>query len=157
NRRGDQVRILFWDRQGYCLFAKRLERGRFRLPWDQPAAGATVEMEAAELALILEGIGLRGAKRRARWAATPPTTIDVAPWFWSALPVPDRSVLVAERGAPTRARLDDRPAGSARAARGAGRRWRSHAGDRDAVRAPREGDARPQRPGCALHVDAARD
>jgi len=78
NRRGDQVRILFWDRQGYCLFAKRLERGRFRLPWDQPAAGATVEMEAAELALILEGIDLRGAKRRARWAATPPTTIDIA-------------------------------------------------------------------------------
>ena len=78
NRRGDQVRILFWDRQGYCLFAKRLERGRFRLPWDQPAAGATVEMEAAELALILEGIDLRGAKRRARWAAPPPTTIDIA-------------------------------------------------------------------------------
>ena len=67
NRRGDQVRILFWDRQGYCLFAKRLEIGRFRLPWDSPAAGATVEMEAAELALILEGIDLAGAHRRPRW------------------------------------------------------------------------------------------
>jgi transposase len=78
NRRGDQVRILFWDRQGYCLFAKRLERGRFRLPWDAPASDAAVEMEAAELALILEGIDLRGAKRRARWAATSPETIDIA-------------------------------------------------------------------------------
>ena len=78
NRRGDQVRILFWDRKGYCLFAKRLERGRFRLPWEAPAAGAAVEMEAAELALILEGIDLRGAKRRARWTASPPETIDTA-------------------------------------------------------------------------------
>jgi len=78
NRRGDQVRILFWDRQGYCLFAKRLERGRFRLPWEQPATGTAVEMEPAELALILEGIDLRGAKRRARWTAGPPETIDLA-------------------------------------------------------------------------------
>lgn len=75
NRRGDQVRILFWDRQGYCLFAKRLERGRFRLPWEQPV-GATVEMEGAELALILEGIDLRGARRRARW--TPAAPIEIA-------------------------------------------------------------------------------
>jgi len=60
------------------LFAKRLERGRFRLPWEQPAVGAAVEMEAAELALILEGIDLRGAKRRARWTATTPTPIDIA-------------------------------------------------------------------------------
>jgi transposase len=78
NRRGDQVRILFWDRQGYCLFAKRLERGRFRLPWEQPAAGAAVEMEAGELALILEGIDLRGAQRRTRWTPTTPGPFDVA-------------------------------------------------------------------------------
>lgn len=71
NRRGDHVRILFWDRHGYCLFSKRLERGRFRLPWEQPASTLSVEMEAAELALILEGIDLRGAKRRRRW--TPAT------------------------------------------------------------------------------------
>jgi transposase len=71
------VRILFWDRQNYCLFAKRLERGRFRLPWEQSAVGAAVEMEAAELALILEGIDLRSAKRRTRWTATPTATIDI--------------------------------------------------------------------------------
>jgi transposase len=76
NRRGDQVRILFWDRHGYSMFAKRLERGRFRLPWEQDAVGASVEMEAAELALILEGIDLRGARRRARW--TPETSIAAA-------------------------------------------------------------------------------
>ena len=68
NRRGDQVRILFWDRNGYCLFGKRLERGRFRAPWQGEPTGRSVEMEAAELALVLEGIDLRGAKRRPRWS-----------------------------------------------------------------------------------------
>ena len=67
NRRGDQVRILFWDRNGYCLMAKRLEKGVFRLPWERAQVGGHVEVEAAELALILEGIDLRGARRRARW------------------------------------------------------------------------------------------
>jgi transposase len=67
NRRGDHVRILFWDRNGYALFGKRLERGRFRLPWDRDRVDAAVEMEAAELGLILEGIDLAGARRRARW------------------------------------------------------------------------------------------
>ena len=68
NRRGDMVKILFWDRSGYALFAKRLERGVFKLPWDKGLSGSCVEMEAAELGLILEGIDLRGARRRRRWA-----------------------------------------------------------------------------------------
>jgi transposase len=68
NRRGDHVRILFWDRSGYCLFSKRLEKGVFRLPWKEEVARAHIEMEAAELALILEGIELAGAKRRPRWS-----------------------------------------------------------------------------------------
>lgn len=67
NRRGDHVRILFWDRNGFALFGKRLERGRFRLPWDRDQVGTAVEMEAAELGLILEGIDLAGARRRERW------------------------------------------------------------------------------------------
>jgi transposase len=69
NRRGDQTRLLFWDRNGYCLVSKRLERGVFRLP-PRPEGARHIELEAAELALILEGIELEGAKRRPRW--TPP-------------------------------------------------------------------------------------
>lgn len=67
NRRGDHVRILFWDRNGFAIFGKRLEKGCFRLPWDREHVGAAVEMEAAELGLILEGIDLAGARRRKRW------------------------------------------------------------------------------------------
>ena len=68
NRRGDMARILWWDRNGFCLFSKRLEKGVFRMPWKGAEVGAQVEMEAAELGLVLEGIDLRGAKRRARWS-----------------------------------------------------------------------------------------
>lgn len=77
NRRGDHVRILFWDRNGFALFGKRLERGRFRLPWDRERTDdAAVEMEAAELGLILEGIDLAGARRRARWTPADENRID---------------------------------------------------------------------------------
>ena len=65
NRRGDRLKILFWDRSGYGLFYKRLERGTFQLPVE--STSTHVEMEAAELALMLEGIDLRGARRRPRW------------------------------------------------------------------------------------------
>jgi transposase len=67
NRRGDKLKILFWDRSGYCLFYKRLERGTFRLPVDVTEAATHLEMEAAELSLMFEGIDLRGARRRPRW------------------------------------------------------------------------------------------
>jgi transposase len=64
SRRGNRVKILFWDRSGYVLYYKRLEKGVFRFP---RAEGLAVEIEAADLALILEGIDLAGAKRRARF------------------------------------------------------------------------------------------
>ena len=73
-RRGDLVKVLWWDRGGFCIFAKRLERGRFTLP--RVAAGAVqIEMEATEVALLLEGIDLAGATRRQRWA---PQSISLA-------------------------------------------------------------------------------
>lgn len=68
NRRGDRLKLLFWDRDGFALYYKRLERGVFTCPTGD---GRTVEVEAAELALILEGIDLRGARRRARWSPPP--------------------------------------------------------------------------------------
>lgn len=67
NRRKDQVRILYWDRTGYALWAKRLERGRFALEPKLLSPGGPASIEAAELALILEGITLAGARRRPRW------------------------------------------------------------------------------------------
>ncbi len=64
NRRRDRLKILWWDRSGYCLLAKRLEHGRFRV-FDRADGGTgAFEMSVSELALILEGIDLRGARRR---------------------------------------------------------------------------------------------
>lgn len=68
-KRGNLCKILFWDRTGFALFSKRLERGRFRLP-EPPDPGASISVEAAELVLLLEGIDLAGAKRRPRWQLT---------------------------------------------------------------------------------------
>ena len=65
NRRRTMVKVLYWDRSGFCLVAKRLERSTFHLPG--ATEGGVVEVEAAELALILEGIDLGGARRRPRW------------------------------------------------------------------------------------------
>lgn len=67
NRRGDQVRCLFWDRTGYCILAKRLAQGRFRFVHQVVEGANYVEMEAAELALVLEGIDLSDASRRKRF------------------------------------------------------------------------------------------
>ena len=64
NRRKNRVKILWWDRSGYCLLAKRLEHGQFHI-YDRADRGERGhEMSASELALLLEGIDLRGAKRR---------------------------------------------------------------------------------------------
>lgn len=76
-RRADRVRVLYWDRDGYVLTTKRLEKGRYRLPWC--AERRRVVIEAAELLLVLEGIELRGATRRSRWAPTVRTTRVSAP------------------------------------------------------------------------------
>jgi transposase len=67
NRRGDQMRVLFWDRTGYAILGKKLARGRFHLAREVPAGATHVEVEAAELSLMLEGIDLSGAVRRKRW------------------------------------------------------------------------------------------
>ena len=64
NRLKNRVKILWWDRSGYCLLAKRLEHGQFRI-YDQAHGDVTrYEITASDLALLLEGIDLRGARRR---------------------------------------------------------------------------------------------
>jgi transposase len=64
NRLGDRVKILYWDRSGFCVWYKRLEKGVFH--W--PRAHATpLEVDAADLTLLLDGIDLAHATRRARF------------------------------------------------------------------------------------------
>ena len=65
SRRGDRVKILYWDRDGYALWYKRLEKGVFRFPLD---AAESKEVSAADLGLILEGIDLRTVKRQKRFS-----------------------------------------------------------------------------------------
>ena len=55
-RRGDLLKIIWWDQQGACLFSKRLERGHFVWP---SAKNGKVSMSAAQLAMLLEGIDWR--------------------------------------------------------------------------------------------------
>ena len=62
NRRRDLVKVLYWDRDGFALWAKRLERGRFALP-----GGGGAEMDRAALSLLLEGVHARIVSRSPRW------------------------------------------------------------------------------------------
>ena len=59
-RRGDLVKMVWWDGQGLCLFSKRLEKGRF--VWPSPADGKVV-ITAAQLSMLLEGIDWRMPQR----------------------------------------------------------------------------------------------
>jgi transposase len=70
----DKVKILFWDRNGFVLYLKRLERGRFQLPVVD-ARTKHVAMEAAQLAMLLDGIDLN-ARRLARWTPDGDKGID---------------------------------------------------------------------------------
>jgi transposase len=67
-RRGDTIKILWFDGDGLCLFAKRLERGRFI--WPQATEG-TVLLTRAQLSMLLEGIDWRRPERT--W--TPQTAV----------------------------------------------------------------------------------
>jgi transposase len=65
NRARDRVKILWWDRTGFCVLYKRLERGAFRIPEPLEPGASSVAIDAAELAKILEGVALP----RGRWDA----------------------------------------------------------------------------------------
>lgn len=75
NRRGTQVKLLVWTRGGFTIVHKRLERGRFTLPGRVAAGGPRVEIDAHELAMLLEGLVPAPTRAATRWApalAAPP-------------------------------------------------------------------------------------
>jgi transposase len=71
NRRGDMVRILFWDKNGFVLVSKRLEAGTFALPWQSTQEQSSFELDAEQLARILEGVEVHGCTCGARKAQSP--------------------------------------------------------------------------------------
>jgi transposase len=66
SRRGDRLKALYWDKDGYVLWYKRLEEGTFKLPKLAPEQ-ASVELKASELAMLLDGIDLSSVKRVKRY------------------------------------------------------------------------------------------
>ena len=67
NRRRTMIKILVWDRSGFVVWSKRLERGTFELPRNTQA-GASVPLRWEELVMILEGVSLSSVQRRKRYS-----------------------------------------------------------------------------------------
>jgi transposase len=73
SRRCDRVKILAWDKGGFVLVYKRLERGQFKLPHMDPSTMA-VEIDATQLAMLLDGIDFGRVRRPEHWK--PPSQKD---------------------------------------------------------------------------------
>ena len=67
NRRRNMMKLLVWDRSGFVLWSKRLERGTFELP-KKSEEGAALVLSWEELVLILEGVSLGSVRRRKRYS-----------------------------------------------------------------------------------------
>lgn len=70
-RRLDRVKILFWDRNGFVLYYKRLSQGCFRMPRVEPGAGR-IQIDATTLAMMLDGIDVKNVARPRAWTPPPP-------------------------------------------------------------------------------------
>ena len=68
SRRGDRIKILYWDADGYVLWYKRLEKGSFRFPAAAAQATGHVEIKSADLAMILDGVDLASVRRQRRYS-----------------------------------------------------------------------------------------
>ena len=68
SRRGDRIKILYWDADGYVLWYKRLEKGSFRFPTAAAQATGHVEIKAADLMMILDGVDLASVRRQRRYS-----------------------------------------------------------------------------------------
>src|SRR4051812_26940681 len=67
NRRATLVRMLFWDRDGFCLVSKRLEKGTFQRVRTAATGEGLVEIDVAEMTMLLEGIKAGNIQRKPRW------------------------------------------------------------------------------------------
>lgn len=70
SKRADRVHVVYWDRNGFAMWTKRIERGRFHPAFSSDGRLVANAIDPADLALIVEGIDLAGARRRPRWEPT---------------------------------------------------------------------------------------
>ncbi|MGA9206361.1 MAG: IS66 family insertion sequence element accessory protein TnpB [Terriglobales bacterium] len=70
SRRGDRVKLLWWDRDGLTLYYRRLEQGTFRFPNSNDPQARSIEVSAQELSLVLWGIDPTSVKRQQRYQRT---------------------------------------------------------------------------------------
>jgi len=70
NRARDRVKVLVWDRNGFWLYYKRLEKGTFGSWWPIDRSEESIEIGRADLAMLLEGIDWRFARRRKHYVAS---------------------------------------------------------------------------------------
>lgn len=71
NKRGNRIKLLYWDRDGYAIWMKRLEVGSFEIPKPDDPKSTSVKMTASQLSLILDGIELSSVRRRKRFQLRP--------------------------------------------------------------------------------------
>lgn len=76
-RRFDRCKILYWDRGGFVLYYKRVERGRFRAPQVR-ADGRTVQLDSTALAMLVDGIDVGRVVRPRRWEPSTSRKVDTA-------------------------------------------------------------------------------
>lgn len=67
SRRRDRIKILYWDRDGFALWSKRLEEGTYAMPLAESVEERRREISAQELGALLSGIDLKKATRRKRY------------------------------------------------------------------------------------------
>ena len=72
NRRGTQMKLLVWTRGGFTIVHKRLERGQFTFPARVTMEATGVEIDAHELAMLLEGLQAAPTRAAARWSPASP-------------------------------------------------------------------------------------
>jgi transposase len=71
SKRGDRVKLLYWLGDGLAIWYRRLEKGTFRFP-EAAGDGVGVELRAADLAMLLDGVELDSVKRRPRYQRPAP-------------------------------------------------------------------------------------
>jgi transposase len=67
SRRGDRIKLLWWDRDGLTIYYRRLEKGTFRFPAIDDSQTRSIEISSQELSLVLWGIDPASVKRQPRY------------------------------------------------------------------------------------------